>query len=357
MPIRVVIKCSLVIIVLICSMNLIGQEKAGASKAARMAPNPPSKAIISTSQTPEHDVSANIRWQESFNNVNVPLGWQIINFDESEPEVDLETVFQYRQEVTFESDSNFVVLPQSGQSFWHSSFRNANGFGHIDEWIISPTLPIVVEDGDSLFFWAGAIGGAFPDSLYVFATEPENVEIDSLPAGWFPLGEFRISGSGTDSLYAVWEQYGVPLDSLVGDSVVVAINYYMADAGPGGAGSDNVWVDNITIENRTPTAIDDEQPQLPVQGVVLHENYPNPFNPLTRIEYELGQVSNITLAVFNVLGQRVRTLAAGRQAAGAYTVIWDGRNEKGIGVPAGVYFYQLQTDSGFRQTRKMLLVK
>ncbi len=299
-----------------------------------------------------------IRWQETFDSPDIPAGWQIINFDESDLDNGLESVWQYRQEVRFESDSNFVVIPQSGQSFWHSSFRNANEFGHIDEWIISPTLPITIEDGDSLFFWAGAIGGAFPDSLYVFATEPENVEIDSLPAGWFPLGEFRIAGSGTDSLFVVWEQYGVPLDSLVGDSVVVAINYYMADGGSGGSGSDNVWVDNITVENREPaTSIGEEQEPLAIGGFYLHKNYPNPFNPLTRIEYELGEATDLTLEVFNVLGQRVKLLASGRQLAGSYSVTWDGQNNYGVSVPAGVYFYQLRTDTGFQETRKMLLIK
>ena len=311
-----------------------------------------------TSQAPESLTSAaTIRWQEAFDSQTIPVGWQIVNYDESDLLNGVESVWQYRQEVRFESDSLFVVTPQSGQSFWHSSFRNANEFGHIDEWIISPTLPVTIESGDSLFFWAGAIGGAFPDSIYVFATEPENVDLDSLPLGFFPLGEFKIAGSGSDSLFLVWEEYGVPLDSLVGDSIVIAINYYITDGGPGGSASDNVWVDNLTVENRSPLAIATNGPGHYIDEIVLHGNYPNPFNPVTTIEFQLEKAAEIRLQIYNVLGQPIRELTAGMAMAGRHRFQWNATDEQGDVVPGGIYFYRLSTADGFQLTRKMLLIK
>ena len=89
---------------------------------------------------------------------------------------------------------------------------------------------------------------------------------------------------------------------------------------------------------------------------VLEQNYPNPFNPTTTIRFSLPVAAEVELAIFNLLGQRVTTLVEGLRAAGRYTVVWDGRDDAGRPVASGVYFYRLQTD-GFRETRKMLLVK
>lgn len=83
----------------------------------------------------------------------------------------------------------------------------------------------------------------------------------------------------------------------------------------------------------------------------LYQNYPNPFNPLTTIRYDLPERSAVKLAVYNLLGQLVTTLVDDAQAAGTYTVQWDG-SEWG----SGVYFLQLESN-GFRETRKMLLLR
>ena len=94
---------------------------------------------------------------------------------------------------------------------------------------------------------------------------------------------------------------------------------------------------------------------IPV-SMQLFQNYPNPFNPVTNIRYRLAQGGPVHLAIYNLLGQRVRTLVNLRQSPGEYTVRWDGRNEAGRPVSSGLYFYRLQT--GDKQLmRKMLLVR
>lgn len=90
--------------------------------------------------------------------------------------------------------------------------------------------------------------------------------------------------------------------------------------------------------------------------ISLHGNYPNPFNPVTQIEYELVETSEIQLVIFNVLGQSIRTLASGRRNPGLHAVLWDGRNDEGRFVPSGVYLYRLQSGKN-TISRKMLLVK
>ncbi|MFQ5863865.1 MAG: S8 family serine peptidase [bacterium] len=89
----------------------------------------------------------------------------------------------------------------------------------------------------------------------------------------------------------------------------------------------------------------------------LAQNYPNPFNPATKIEYELPVASRVSLTVYNLLGQKVRLLVAETtQAAGRHTVAWDGTDDSGRPVSAGVYFYQLKANN-FTKVKKMLIVR
>ena len=88
----------------------------------------------------------------------------------------------------------------------------------------------------------------------------------------------------------------------------------------------------------------------------LHASYPNPFNPVTNIAYELGNAADVSITVYNMLGQEVTTLVSGFQAAGNYTVTWNGMDANGHSVPSGLYFYEMQTE-GFSATQKMMLLK
>jgi FlgD Ig-like domain len=89
---------------------------------------------------------------------------------------------------------------------------------------------------------------------------------------------------------------------------------------------------------------------------VTAQNYPNPFNPSTTIEFTVRERSKVSLKIYNVAGQLVRTLVDGDRAPGAvHKVAWDGRNDAGTTVSSGVYFYKLVT-SDFTQTRKMVLL-
>jgi len=99
----------------------------------------------------------------------------------------------------------------------------------------------------------------------------------------------------------------------------------------------------------------DEDASLPTE-FKLAQNYPNPFNPETNIEFSLPKALDVTVLIYNLLGQQVRTLVSGRVEAGVHAVRWDGRNDTGADAPSGVYFYRLYT-SEFSQTNKMVLVR
>jgi hypothetical protein len=88
----------------------------------------------------------------------------------------------------------------------------------------------------------------------------------------------------------------------------------------------------------------------------LAQNFPNPFNPTTTIEFSIPQSGNVELAIWNIAGQKVRTLINGQQAAAYYKVVWDGKNDMGETVGAGLYFYKLTSDN-FTKIQKMNLIK
>lgn len=99
-----------------------------------------------------------------------------------------------------------------------------------------------------------------------------------------------------------------------------------------------------------------ENQHIRPQTFTLAQNYPNPFNPTTTIEYRLAKTQFVTLTVYNVLGQKIRTLVSAKQAAGLHRLVWNGQNAQGMNVPSGVYFYRLQSDREI-VTKKMILIR
>ena len=88
----------------------------------------------------------------------------------------------------------------------------------------------------------------------------------------------------------------------------------------------------------------------------LAQNYPNPFNPTTTISYRLAQQGEITIHIYNILGQRVRILVDAIQPAGAYRVQWKGVDDRGLAVSSGVYIYRMKA-AEFVKVKKMLFLK
>lgn len=93
----------------------------------------------------------------------------------------------------------------------------------------------------------------------------------------------------------------------------------------------------------------------------LLQNFPNPFNPDTRIGYDLPENGQVRLEIINLTGQLVRTFNLGLKESGRHMVLWDGKNENGLNVPSGIYIYRIdfKTTLGqfFTQSQKMALIK
>ena len=115
-------------------------------------------------------------------------------------------------------------------------------------------------------------------------------------------------------------------------------------------------MDNISARDTTITSVGD-LPSLPTE-FGLAQNFPNPFNPETTISFEVQAAwsAPVTLHIFNVQGQLVKTLVNSMMQPGAHTVIWNGKDSTDEPVSSGVYFYQIMSGN-FVAVRKMLLTK
>jgi len=86
--------------------------------------------------------------------------------------------------------------------------------------------------------------------------------------------------------------------------------------------------------------------------ISLEQNYPNPFIQQTTIDYALSSAGDVKIEIYNMLGQKIKTVKNTLQPAGNYSIIWDATNDKGLKVPHGNYFYQLQIN-GEKLTKRM----
>ena len=92
---------------------------------------------------------------------------------------------------------------------------------------------------------------------------------------------------------------------------------------------------------------------------MLYQNYPNPFNGQTNIVYEVmdeAGLADVTVQVYNVLGEKVKTLETARHAGGKFTVRWDGTDDRGVKLSSGTYYYRLISGS-FVSSKKMIMLK
>lgn len=115
------------------------------------------------------------------------------------------------------------------------------------------------------------------------------------------------------------------------------------------AGADGSLIETVARTNASEVKV------IPGE-FALHQNFPNPFNPSTEIRFDLPEAGKVNLAIYNLMGQKIRTLSSGEMTPGYHAIVWDGTNDLGSQVATGMYFYAIQT-SEFQATKKMLFMK
>ena len=160
-----------------------------------------------------------------------------------------------------------------------------------------------------------------------------------------------------NTLINQWEELTFDFSSRIGvypvvkDQIVIFPDFDLA-----GRTQDNIcYFDNISFSPSNSVGIDNRNETFP-QGFALEQNFPNPFNPITTLRYDLPENSYVNVIIYDMLGREVKTLVNQTQDAGYKSVIWDATNDYGKPVSAGVYLYQIQAGE-FVQTKKMVLLK
>jgi hypothetical protein len=120
--------------------------------------------------------------------------------------------------------------------------------------------------------------------------------------------------------------------------------------------SDVAYNGKVTIHDIVNILVKDDHTQVKPTMFVLHQAYPNPFNPSTTIRYGLPEGSNVSLVIYDVRGQVVQTLESGHHSAGWYDVVWNGQTADGKTISTGIYFARLVAGE-YSQVIKMLYLK
>jgi hypothetical protein len=184
------------------------------------------------------------------------------------------------------------------------------------------------------------------------------------PAKSFGYVEFSSDGGATwaslsksiTGIRASWGKFEVPLGELAGKDSVLMRFRFAVDA-TGSDTYDGWMIDDVQVQEFVATGVAANESAAPMPGeFALQQNYPNPFNPETHIQYQLSERSHVTIRVYNMMGQLVKTLVDSERPAGFYSVRWDGADSNGQLVSSGIYVYRMESPS-FVQTRKMLMLK
>ncbi len=311
----------------------------------------------------------------------------------TEPQTVSLTLIAYANGVAYRSvtRTTTVVPLSAARNFYTTNFNTANtdflgegfntgtpagfanavlqtGHPYADNLTITQqlTIPIIVAASNAFLNYddialvePGEPGSEFGDEDFY-----DYVVVEATRNGieWIPLAP------GYDCRYdRVWEtafrnqQPGTPsmfrkhrlnlLDKFqAGETILIRFRLF-ADPFVNGWG----WaVDNLEIQQLLTGVSDRDEIPLTFD---LRPNYPNPFNPATQIAYSLAGPVNVKLAVYNSVGQLVRTLVSNqKQIAGVYRVHWNGRNDAGEAVTSGVYLYRLEAGN-FVRSRKMLFLQ
>jgi hypothetical protein len=162
----------------------------------------------------------------------------------------------------------------------------------------------------------------------------------------------------TDTTGAIVVSATVNSQSQTVGSVLSGFSFYsIRDDKPSGVLDRSVHMQRVLncLQNAVGDPVAVESP--PAYQNSLSQNRPNPFNPTTTIEYSIAKPGHVSLKVYNVAGQLVKTLVDQMQSpTSVKPVVWDGRSDAGQPVASGVYFYKLTTP-GFTQTKKMVMLK
>ncbi|MBN2426565.1 MAG: choice-of-anchor J domain-containing protein [Calditrichaceae bacterium] len=248
------------------------------------------------------------------------------------------------------SSNDWTIVNSAGAE--NSAFyAQINGYGQTEtsnDWLISPGTNLDEYSDDIISFYTQYQYGTDDATNYlrlVYSTNYAGAGDPTL-ATWTELSFTKPSAINT------WTYSGdIDISAIAGENVYFAFHYYSED-------DPRRWdVDQIRlVGDEIQSAIPVEKPQT-IKDYKLHNNHPNPFNPTTTISFDVPKIGETAeLAVYDILGAKIKTLFSGTVMQNQVNVKWDGRNDLGRLMPSGIYFASLRAGS-YLQTIKMMMMK
>ena len=260
-----------------------------------------------------------------------------------------------------------------------------------DTGIVNQRTPAIsmYDSGDFIITWQDERNGNYDvyAQRYDLSGNPvgSNLKVNDDPGNhnqWSPdvvvtsSGEFIITWhdyrNGNPDIYAQrYDSFGATLGNnyMVNNPHFASFDQTIPAIASSGSNLYFAWMDNrkgnwdiyAKVVDWSYTEVEEEQMAGLPNYFELYQNYPNPFNPSTKIQFKVGSLEfgepiRTTLVIYNILGQKVRTLLDEERLPGSYQVIWDGKNDTGKEVTSGIYFYQLKTGD-YTDCRKMVLLR
>ena len=221
-------------------------------------------------------------------------------------------------------------------------------------------LSVLVDNGYAIDFWVrGDSPGAQFDIRFIDTKtdDPDDhpwrmrMTIDETMSTWdgewnhlqIPLSDFTEHGSWDNE----WFSPRGDFDWAAVDLFQIVAEYYNLTG-------IRFWFDNIRVVDPKVVSVHIED-RIPRQ-FKLFQNYPNPFNPTATIQYQLPVNDHVEIIIYNLQGQKVRSLVNEKKISGIHTIIWDGTDDAGLECPSGVYFCKMQ-GSDFIQVRKLIIIQ
>lgn len=258
---------------------------------------------------------------QGFETPSIPTGWRIVDAD---------------------GDGEYwEMAPEEIQSFeglgciWSASYDPNSGVPLTpDNWLMSPEIPIT--ETAWLVYWVRTQDDNYPSEHYQVLASTDTTTVEDF----------------TDILFeetltpGYWHRVILPLSEYIGENIHIAFRHFDS--------TDQYYV-KLDMVYVTTEPVSAEDPETAPPVVTRLQNYPNPFNPVTSIRFELPENGPVRLEVYNILGQRVRTVLDQNLSAGIHEVAWNGIDSDGNPLSSGVYFARLQTDSKTHIHRMVLL--
>ena len=254
--------------------------------------------------------------------------------------------FDYHVSALYEEDGTGVIN-EANSNMVTVTLSNA---------VPGPVNLISPEDGTVITLTPDIVAGSDLGIFWSNSSDADGDQVEYLLELCIP--ELGLVGNYCFDTTMVATNFFIPYEDLY--EAIVDTNATMLNI------SWNVWAsdewDEVESANGPWTLVVDagwmlsaEEEMLP-EVFALHNNYPNPFNPITNIRYDIPEVSDVRIDIYNINGQRVRTLVSREHQPGRYKIQWNATNEFGSPVASGMYIYKIHAKD-FTSVKKLLLMK